>query len=186
MEHISPTSSTDSQASIEIGDFIFCHHGREVCQVSVVRSSGCEGSSSKHSVLTTRPCRTALLTSGRTMLSPVGSLTCHPVRELAVLIRTASVQLASIPPASARQVAPCSTRSSGRNRGENSKLTTFIYASQSINVDFSLTKEGVPQCKKHRSTACTSCHSFKKQIAKLNKEASKSASKRKGSTSNFV
>jgi hypothetical protein len=31
MDPLSPTSSTDSSASIEIGDFLFCCHGKERC-----------------------------------------------------------------------------------------------------------------------------------------------------------
>lgn len=33
---------------------------------------------------------------------------------------------------------------------------------QSIQVDYTLNKEGVAQCKKHKVTDCTNCFAFKK------------------------
>jgi len=56
-----------------------------------------------------------------------------------------------------------------------------------ITVDFSLNKDGIPQCKRHKAADCNSCFGFKKQLTKLNADAKKQAKKGKGQKmSNFV
>ncbi|ORY73074.1 hypothetical protein BCR35DRAFT_307337 [Leucosporidium creatinivorum] len=62
-----------------------------------------------------------------------------------------------------------------------------IESREALKVDFTLNaKDGMPQCKNHKSADCTKCFAFKKQIVKLNKEAEKMKKKQPKSTSNFV
>ncbi|GAA6004400.1 uncharacterized protein JCM10292_007048 [Rhodotorula paludigena] len=46
---------------------------------------------------------------------------------------------------------------------------------EAIQVDFTMNKDGEPQCKKHKKTECSQCFSLKKQIVKLTKEGQKRA-----------
>ncbi|SCZ96723.1 BZ3500_MvSof-1268-A1-R1_Chr4-1g06656 [Microbotryum saponariae] len=56
---------------------------------------------------------------------------------------------------------------------------------EAIEIDYHLNKDGIPACKKHKMVECKNCYGFKKQINKLNKDAAKIASKKKGNESNF-
>lgn len=60
-----------------------------------------------------------------------------------------------------------------------------IDSREPITVDFSINKDGVPQCKRHKTIDCKTCFAFKKQLAKLNADAKKQAKKGKGQSSNF-
>ncbi|CDR35491.1 RHTO0S01e00430g1_1 [Rhodotorula toruloides] len=44
-----------------------------------------------------------------------------------------------------------------------------------IEAEYSMNKDGEPQCKKHKKANCGSCFTFKKQILKLTKEGQKRA-----------
>ncbi|GAA5937234.1 hypothetical protein JCM3775_001587 [Rhodotorula graminis] len=46
---------------------------------------------------------------------------------------------------------------------------------ESVQVEFSMNKDGEPQCKKHKKVECSQCFNFKKQIVKLTKEGQKRA-----------
>ncbi|GAA6056900.1 hypothetical protein JCM3770_001316 [Rhodotorula araucariae] len=46
---------------------------------------------------------------------------------------------------------------------------------EAVQVEFSMNKDGEPQCKKHKKTDCGQCFNFKKQIMKLTKEGQKRA-----------
>lgn len=45
-------------------------------------------------------------------------------------------------------------------RSAGIELTTEF--EQALSVEYSLNKDGVPQCKKHKNTMCTNCFGFKK------------------------
>ncbi|KAK4048098.1 hypothetical protein OIV83_004968 [Microbotryomycetes sp. JL201] len=111
MESIDRTSSTDSNASVELGDYTFCSaHGQEACT------------------------------------------------ECNVDFREDNSFVAGIDAPGDRE---------------------------SIHADYTLNKDGQPQCKKHKTTMCSSCFAFKKQILKGAREASKAAKKAPKSGSNF-
>ncbi|KAK4055439.1 hypothetical protein OIO90_003277 [Microbotryomycetes sp. JL221] len=111
MEAIDRTTSTDSTASVELGDYLFCSaHGQESC----------------------------------------ADCSCD--------FREDNDFTAGLDPVAGRE---------------------------SIHADFTLNKDGQPQCKKHKTTMCNNCFSFKKQILKGSREASKAAKKTPKSGSNF-
>ncbi|GJN93327.1 hypothetical protein Rhopal_006374-T1 [Rhodotorula paludigena] len=62
--------------------------------------------------------------------------------------------------------------------GEDNSFTAGIDPEpfrEAIQVEFTMNKDGEPQCKKHKKTECSQCFSLKKQIVKLTKEGQKRA-----------